>query len=231
MNPQEQTKIILPPNIRLASLPLATLSAQQDDELPPITFTRTPAGLYCGCSFSSPEIPQSLGENPDTTCPELEALSDKPEHRLEIETPVRFSSRLTLSWQQNQAVEAALDAILSRADHSVGVCLIASHVWLGMLRRMLSVAAAGAGEGYPADTSSRERGLSPARAEAFDYYLQSTTRENFAKAFQVASKPGHHQTVRRMLLGAIMSFRRSLRPGMGRIEAMDPEGLYSVVRR
>ncbi|MFW5870817.1 MAG: hypothetical protein ACOCVL_04020, partial [Candidatus Sumerlaeota bacterium] len=113
-------------------------------------------------------------------------------------------------------------------DHPVGVCLIASHVWLGMLRQMLAVAAAGAGEGYPNDTRSRQRGLSPARAEAFDYYLKSTTRENFAKAFQIASKTGRHKTVRRMLLGTIMSFRRNLRPDMGRVEAMGRVAFHNI---
>ncbi len=222
----QSQEIRLPDNFRFDPDKLALYTPDQDGEHPALTFVETPDGLTAGLTFIPDYIQPS--DAPLTLNDEITALSTDNSRRLEMELPPRLTARLTLTWEQYSAIESAIGTILSNEKQTVGRCLVAAHVWLGMLRRMLAVAAAGAGEGTPKDSSAKQRGLSPARAEAFDYYIKSTTANGFEKAFQIAARPVHNCTVRRMTLGTLITFRRNLHPGMTRFEAMGRIAYHNV---
>ncbi len=219
-------EILLPDHFRFDPEKLASYTPKQDGEYSALTFVETPDGLTTGLTF----IPEYIQQNdaPLAVDENIETLATDETRRLQMELPPRLTARLTLTWAQYSAIETAIDAILANEKQTVGRCLVAAHVWLGMLRRMLSVAAAGAGEGTPKDNSARQRGLSPARAEAFDYYIKSTTADGFEKAFQVAARPVHNINVRRMTLGTLITFRRNLHPHMTRVEAMGRIAYHNV---
>lgn len=161
----------------------------------PFRFVDTPGGTYVGFSFACPSVLHQNGAPAEDAREEARQVWALRDDHPRVEEPIRLDTTLTLTWEEYLQIERALDNILSREDHSVAHCLVAGHIWLSMLRRMLA----------------------PAIPQTLSYYLQQTEAENYARAFAIAQKPVAHPALKRMLLGSFLSFRNTLRPGSTRL--------------
>jgi len=158
----------------------------------PFRFVEAPDGVYVGLSFGCRSVLRNTGLPVEKQFDRVreEFLRRPSYHRLA--EPVRFDAATPIEWADYLAIEQALDEILAREDYSVGQCLIAGHAWLGILRQALL-----AGRKSPEQTPSRW----------VSFYVDSTRRDGFARAFQIARHPVAGRAVKRMLLGSFISFR------------------------
>jgi hypothetical protein len=120
-------------------------------------------------------------------------LSRPAYHRLP--DPIRFEAAVPIEWIDYLAIERSLDEILARADRTVGECLIAGHVWLGMMRRMLH-------------SPDRPPSLTP--SQLIHFYIERTREDGYARSFEIARRSAANRALKRMLLGTFVSFRTSL---------------------
>lgn len=179
----------------------------------PFRFIETPGGVYVGFSFACNSILNEIGPPVAESRDEAVRIYEhEPEH-VRIESPIRLDATTTISWEEYLEIEKALDEILAREDRSVALCLVAGHVWLGMLRRMLQTAAAENARGGDA-------GKKPAQREVLRHYAERTRADGYARAFSIAERPVAHPTLKRMVLGTFLSFRNSLRPRQWRLAAI-----------
>jgi len=182
----------------------------------PFHFIQAPDGIYVGLSFACTSVLHDMGRPALEMREEAERLySLEPEHA-RIEAPIRLDASTAITWEDYLQVEKALDAILSREDQPFSTCLVAGHVWLGILRQMLK---AGAPELKDKEAAFL-RGPNPALGQILDFYVRQTSSENFKRAFAIASRSAAHPTLKRMVLGTLLSFRNSGRPNQWRITAV-----------
>jgi hypothetical protein len=161
----------------------------------PYRFVEAPDGVYVGLSFVCRSVLANTGRSAEENRGEIRDQFSRWASAHRLADPVRFDARTPISWADYQIIEQALDEILAREDRPVGDCLIAGHVWLGILRRMLQAISRG-----PAENVSK----------AIRFYVERGRADGFARAFDVARKPVAVRVLKRMLLGSFISFRTSL---------------------
>jgi len=169
----------------------------------PFRFVEAPDGVYVGFSFGCVSVLNEIGPPVAESREEAVWIYDhEPEHQ-QVRLPVRLDEKTPLTWEDYLALEGALDEILSRRDRPFAERLVAGHAWLGMLRRMLQVAAV---ETTPQPVS-----------EVISFFVEKTRADGFERAFELAGKPVAHPVLKRMILGTFLSFRNSLRPRQWRL--------------
>ncbi|MBN1868522.1 hypothetical protein JW916_14670 [Candidatus Sumerlaeota bacterium] len=168
-------------------------------------FVETPAGVFVGASFACEDTRSDAGERIESYERALRELLARTGANAGVEIPVRLNAVTEIEWEDYEAVERVLDAILARADRPVGECLIAGHIWLGMLSGMLRAA--------------RKAGAGPSAKETIRYYVERTGQDGYARVFSLAERAAARPTVKRMLLGTLIGFRRTLRPRQWRMTA------------
>ena len=167
----------------------------------PFRFVEAPDGVYVGLSFVCTSVARNIGVPvEDQYDPIRETHMLRPgAHKLA--SPVRFDSATPITWEDYLAIEAVLDRILSREEHSLETCLIAGHAWLGILRRMLHE-----GRMPPGLTAS----------EIIRYYIGRAQSGELERCFEIARRSVANPALKRMLLGSFISFRTSLTEGRTR---------------
>jgi hypothetical protein len=195
----------------------------------PFLLRRTPSGVYAGLSFACRSVREQTGAPVETCRALLESrLGGGPSDRIpgvsEIASPVRFDDQTEIEWDLYLRIESVLDRILSFEDRDLETCLIAGHVWLGMLRQVLVVfrmkAAAGGGGagGEPL----------PGMRQVIERYIEQVSAEGFDRCFRIAERPAANPATKRMVLGTFISFRQALKPGLWRLTAMARVGLANL---
>lgn len=172
----------------------------------PFQLVRTPGGLFVGLSFACESVLEQSGQLIADHAEELRDLIERePEACLAIAEPVRFDARTPIVWGDYLALEAGLDAILSREDRPVAECLRAGHAWLGMLRQLIAQAR-----------------LSDAAivSALIGRYAEDGRATAYERAFRIARRHAPHATLKRMLLGTFIAFRNGLGPRQWRLWAM-----------
>jgi Fe-S-cluster containining protein len=169
----------------------------------PYRFVDTPDGVYTGVSFACTAVRQNIGP---AIAEQESAVRQVYESRREIpriDEPVAFDWDTKLDWKDYLLLERGIDEILSDERHSVGACLIAGHVWLGMLQQLFKQV------GRTSESIS----------EAVRFYTEKTREDQYSQAFRVAKRPAAHHTLKRMLLGTFTSFGNVLPYAKTRIGA------------
>jgi hypothetical protein len=155
-------------------------------------------------------------------------LGEEPSDRIpgvsEIASPVRFDDQTEIEWDLYRRIELVLDRILACEDRDLETCLIAGHVWLGMLRQMLTVFRVKAAAGV-----TGEGGVPlPEARQVIERYLEQAPTEGLERAFRIAERPAAHPTTKRMVLGTFISFRHALKPDLWRLTAMMRVGVANL---
>jgi Fe-S-cluster containining protein len=171
----------------------------------PYRFTRAGGEVYVGVSFACPSVRKNVGPPVAAQEEAIRALYEAGAPARIVPEPVRFDAVTPIAWDDYLVLERGLDEILGREDRPVERCLVAGHVWLGMLARLLSAAGARSdpsGESVP---------------KVLALYVDRSRDENYGRVFELAQRPAANPVLKRMLLGAFVSFRDALRDRPGRL--------------
>ncbi len=195
----------------------------------PFLLRRTPSGVYAGLSFACRLVREQTGAPVEGCRALLESrLGAGPSDRVsgvsEIASPVRFDDQTEIEWDLYRRIESVLDRILACEDWDLETCLIAGHVWLGMLRQMLTVFRVKA-----AAVGTDEAGTpQPKARQVIERYIEQVSAEGFDRCFRIAERPAANPATKRMVLGTFISFRQALKPDLWRLTAMARVGLANL---
>jgi hypothetical protein len=185
--------------------------------------------VYAGGSFACRLVREGTGAPVESCRALLESrltggTSDRGSGISEIASPVRFDDQTAIEWDLYRRIESVLDRILASEDRDLETCLIAGHVWLGMLRQMLTVFRVKAAAGVTGEGGAPL----PEARQVIERYLEQAPTEGFERAFRIAGRPAAHPTTKRMVLGTLISFRQALKPGLWRLTAMVRVGVANL---
>jgi len=195
----------------------------------PFLLRRTPSGGYAGLSFACRLVREGTGAPVESCRALLESrlageTSDRIPGVFEIAAPVRFDDQTEIEWDLYRRIESVLDRILACEDRDLETCLIAGHVWLGMLRQMLTVFRVKAAAGVTGEGGTPL----PEAWQVIERYLEQAPTEGLDRAFRIADRPAANPTTKRMVLGTVISFRQALKPGLWRLTAMARVGMANL---
>lgn len=178
----------------------------------PYQFTQTPAGVYVGFSYACKAVRRQEGPLvQETGAAAVADIFAARDDWAEVKESLGFDGELSLDWREYGEIEAILDGLFSREEETVETVLIAGHVWLSLLKRTLQMARYQF-QGQADETAAGKKVLAR--------FLEKSREEGCAKAIEIARKPVSNSALKRVLLGAFLSFRNGLRPRQSRLEAM-----------
>lgn len=185
----------------------------------PWRFIQTPGGVYVGLSFACNSVLRD--EGPPVSQSREEALwiyEHAPEHQT-IRQPILLDAKTEIDWESYLLIEAVLDQIFGYEEENFATCLVAGHVWLGMLRRLIETVLYEAGEQKKNREPNPDEKAELIRQSIINF-IHKTQEDGYRRAWAIAKKPVANAALKRMTLGTFLSFRNSLRPRQWRITAL-----------
>ena len=177
----------------------------------PFRFVKAPDGVYVGASFTCVSIRGGKGRPLTDMAGEIEDLYRRLPPKKELPDILRFDSLTHIRWEDYLRIEGALTEIISFENHTVGECLIAGHVWLGMLSQMIRA------QRKLENTNAGESGEAGLISKVIQSYVEHNRNNQYERIFTIASRPAANRILKRMLLGSFISFRGTLSRRMPRL--------------
>lgn len=178
----------------------------------PYRFIETPEGAFAGVSFACTAVLGSQGPAVNEQRTELEAQREWTVHRTHLDADaLALATQLPLSWDQYKRLESDLDSMFHLRHLHVGERLLCQAIYLKLLVPFLRQVRASE-NALLAGPEVHDRPF-----DLFRVKMYGVQENAWARVRELATRGRPSSSLRRLILGLILTLRHGRKPGRGRM--------------